>query len=121
MAEVLATGGWLEKKADQKVKVWAVSGSKYIEAADLYDRAACCYRSANAWNKAAKVYLKLAGCRLKLDSKHEAALAYADAANNYKMISPKDAISCFHQAVDQFKGIGRSDLAAIYCREIGRI
>ncbi|KAI3840137.1 hypothetical protein MKX03_019369 [Papaver bracteatum] len=76
----------------------------------------------NAWNKAAKVYLNLAGCHLKLGSKHEAALAYADAAYCCERICPKvAAISCYNQAVNMFKEIGRFDMAAIYCKEIGRV
>ncbi|MCL7028623.1 hypothetical protein MKW94_011205, partial [Papaver nudicaule] len=72
-------------------------------------------------DRAAAVYLKLAGCHLKLDSKHEAASAYVDAANSYKKISAKDAISCFDQAVNQFMEIGRFNMAARYCKEIGEL
>ncbi|KAI3956257.1 hypothetical protein MKW92_019657, partial [Papaver armeniacum] len=121
MEDVLALGGKLEKKADKKVKGWVVFGSRYKDAADLYDSAANCYGIGNAWNKAAKAFLKLAGCRLKLDSKYEAALAYSYAANCYERISPKDAISCLDQAVNQLKEIGRFDMAAGCCKEIGRL
>ncbi|RZC78177.1 hypothetical protein C5167_002399 [Papaver somniferum] len=63
----------------------------------------------------------LGWCMLWLDSKHEAASAYVDAANAYKKISPKDAISCLEQAVGQFMEIGRFNMAARYCKEIGEL
>ncbi|KAF5178042.1 hypothetical protein FRX31_032371, partial [Thalictrum thalictroides] len=39
-------------------------------------------------DRAATVYIKLAGCHIKLESKDEAASPYVDAANSYKKISP---------------------------------
>ncbi|KAI3987216.1 hypothetical protein MKX01_031700 [Papaver californicum] len=121
MADQLAKGEEFEKKAEKKINGWAVFGSKYEDAAELFDKAANCYKISKAWDKAAAVYLKLAGCHLKLDSKHEAASAYVDAANSYKKISAKDAISCFDQAVNQFMEIGRFNMAARYCKEIGEL
>ncbi|RZC63183.1 hypothetical protein C5167_024933 [Papaver somniferum] len=120
MADI-AKGEELEKKAEKKINGWAVFGSKYEDAAEFYEKAANCYKIAKAWDKAAAVYLKLAGCHLKLDSKHEAASAYVDAANSYKKISAKDAMSCFDQAVNQFMEIGRFNMAARYCKEIGEL
>jgi len=35
------------------------------------------------------VYIKIANCHLKGDSKHEAASAYVEAANCYKKFSPQ--------------------------------
>ncbi|KAF5191249.1 Eukaryotic translation initiation factor 2B (eIF-2B) family protein, partial [Thalictrum thalictroides] len=40
-------------------------------------------------DRAATVYIKLAGCHIKLESKDEVASPYVDAANSYKKISPK--------------------------------
>ncbi|MCL7022233.1 hypothetical protein MKW94_002264 [Papaver nudicaule] len=121
MADQIAKGEEFEKKAEKKINGWSFLGSKHEDAAELYDKAANCYKIAKAWDRAAAVYLKLAGCHLKLDSKHEAASAYVDAANSYKKISAKDAISCFDQAVNQFMEIGRFNMAARYCKEIGEL
>ncbi|KAI3890073.1 hypothetical protein MKX03_021430 [Papaver bracteatum] len=71
MAHVIAFAEEFEKNADKKINRWAVFGSKMLLVS-------------NAYGKAAAVYLKLAGCHLKLDIKQEAASAYADAANSYK-------------------------------------
>ncbi|KAI3961909.1 hypothetical protein MKW98_022114 [Papaver atlanticum] len=121
MEDQTAKGEDFLNKAEKKINGWALFSSKYEDAADLYEKSANSFKIAKAWDRAAEVYIKLAGCHLKLDSKHEAASAYVDAANAYKKISPKDAISCLEQAVSQFMEIGRFNMAARYCKEIGEL
>lgn len=58
---------------------------------------------------------------MKLDSKHDAANAYVDAANCYKKTSKKGAILCLDKAVTLFTEIGRHIMAAKYCKEIGEL
>lgn len=74
-----------------------------------------------SWDKAGSVYIKLANCHLKLDSKHEAAGDYVNAASCYKKTSAKEAISCYQQAVNLFLDIGRLSMAARYCKDIGEL
>ncbi|KAF6174071.1 hypothetical protein GIB67_020253 [Kingdonia uniflora] len=121
MADQIAKGEEFEKKAEKKINGWGLFGSKYEDASDLYEKAANCFKLAKSWDKAGTVYMKLAGCHIKLDSKHEAGSAYVDAANCYKKISAKEAISCLEQAVNQFMEIGRLNMAARYCKEIGEL
>lgn len=121
MADHIARGADFEKKAEKKISGWGLFGSKFEDAADLYEKAANCYKLAKSWDKAAEVYIKLAGCHMKLESKHEAASAYVDAANAYKKISPKEAISCLEQAVNYFIEIGRLNMAARYNKDIGEL
>ncbi|KAG6433723.1 hypothetical protein SASPL_105338 [Salvia splendens] len=94
----VAKGEEFERKAEKKIKGWGMFGSKYEDAADLYQKAANSYKLSKSWDRAASTYIKLASCNLKSDSKHEAATAYVDSANCYKKISPKQAISCLDQA-----------------------
>ncbi|XXG44057.1 hypothetical protein AAC387_Pa01g3952 [Persea americana] len=65
-------------------------------------------------DKAGAVYIKLANCHLKLESKHEAASAYVDASKCYKKISAEESINLFME-------IGRLNMAARYCKEIGEL
>uniref|UniRef100_A0A453RUQ5 Alpha-soluble NSF attachment protein n=2 Tax=Triticinae TaxID=1648030 RepID=A0A453RUQ5_AEGTS len=74
-----------------------------------------------AGNRAASVYIKIANCHLKGDSKHEAASAYVEAANCYKKFSPQEAAQALDQAVNLFLEIGRLSMAARYCKDIGEI
>ncbi|CAI9774939.1 unnamed protein product [Fraxinus pennsylvanica] len=67
------------------------------------------------------VYVKLADCHLKLDSKHEAANAYSDAAHCYKKTNTKESISCLEQSVNLFLEIGRFNMSARYCKEIAEL
>lgn len=121
MSDQTAKGDEFEKKAEKKLAGWGLFGSKYEDAADLYDKAANCFKLGKNWDKAGAVYTKLANCHMKLESKHEAASAYVDAANSYKKISVQDAAHSLNQAVSLFMEIGRLNMAARYCKEIGEI
>ncbi|XVF57889.1 hypothetical protein PTKIN_Ptkin07bG0018800 [Pterospermum kingtungense] len=121
MGEQLARAEEFEKKAEKKLSSWGLFGSKYEDAADLYDKAANCFKLAKSWDKAGATYANLANCHLKLESKHEAAQAYVDAAHCYKKTSTKEAISCLEQAVNMFCDIGRLSMAARYYKEIAEL
>jgi alpha-soluble NSF attachment protein len=58
---------------------------------------------------------------LKLDSKHEAASAYVDAANCYKKSNPTEAVKMLNSAIHMFEDIGRLSMAAKYYKEIADI
>ncbi|KAF3952310.1 hypothetical protein ACB098_09G087400 [Castanea mollissima] len=119
MSDQIAKGEEFEKKAEKKIKGWGLFGSKYEDAAELYEKSANSFKLAKSWDRAGSVFIKLANCHLKADSKHEAATAYASAASCYKKTSNKDAISCLDQAVNIFMDIGRHNMAAKHCKEIG--
>eukprot|EP00262_Sarcandra_glabra_P003181 TRINITY_DN1371_c0_g2_i1.p1 TRINITY_DN1371_c0_g2~~TRINITY_DN1371_c0_g2_i1.p1 ORF type:complete len:290 (-),score=61.68 TRINITY_DN1371_c0_g2_i1:349-1218(-) len=121
MGDQMAKGEDFEKKAEKKMNGWGLFGSKYEDASDLFEKAANSYKLAKAWDKAGSVYIKLASCHLKLESKHEAASAYVDAANCYKKVSSQGAITHLDQAVNLFMEIGRLNMAARYCKEIGEL
>ncbi|KAJ9160411.1 hypothetical protein P3X46_025815 [Hevea brasiliensis] len=121
MGDQIARGEEFEKKAEKKLNGWGLFGSKFEDAADLFDKAANSFKLAKSWDKAGSTYVKLANCHLKLDSKHEAAQAYVDAAHCYKKTSTNEAISCLGQAVDLFCDIGRISMAARYYKEIGEL
>ncbi|XP_030924279.1 alpha-soluble NSF attachment protein-like [Quercus lobata] len=121
MSDQIAKGEEFEKKAAKKIKGWGLFGSKYEDAAELYEKSANSFKLAKSWDRAGSVFIKLANCHLKADSKHEAATAYASAANCYKKTSNKDAISCLDQAVNIFLDIGRHNMAAKHCKEIGEL
>ncbi|KAL9253695.1 Alpha-soluble NSF attachment protein-like protein [Drosera capensis] len=121
MADHAAKGEEFEKKAEKKLNGWAFLGNKYEDAAELYEKAANSYKLGKLWDQAGAVYIKLADCHLKMDSKHEAASAYVDSANSYKKTSPTQAISSLVQAVTIFSEIGRFSMAARYCKDIGEL
>ncbi|KAF7825464.1 alpha-soluble NSF attachment protein 2-like [Senna tora] len=119
MADQIAKGQEFEKKAEKKINGWNLFGSKYEDAVELYEKSANSFKLGKSWDRAGSVFIKLSKCHLKLDSKHEAAGAYVDAAHCYKKISAKGAISCLDQAVNIYTEIGRHNMAARYCKEIG--
>ncbi|KAI3787278.1 hypothetical protein L1987_41637 [Smallanthus sonchifolius] len=121
MSNQIAKGEDFEKQAEKKLKGWAFFGSKHEDAADLYEKAANFYKLGKSWDQAGAVYVKLAECFLKLDSKHEAANAYADAGHCYKKTNTTECISCLDQALDLFMEIGRLGMSAKYCKEIAEL
>lgn len=121
MADHLARAEDFEKKAEKKLSGWGLFGSKYDDAADLFDKSANSFKLAKSWDKAAATYLKLANCHLKLESKHEAAQAYVDASHCYKKTNISEAISCLDHAVNLFCDIGRLSMAARYLKEIAEL
>ncbi|GJS04180.1 alpha-soluble NSF attachment protein-like protein [Tanacetum coccineum] len=68
-------------------------------------------------DKVGAVYVKLAVCYLKLDSKHEATNAFAEAGHAYKKTNPTECISQLEQTLDIFMEIGRLSMSARYCRD----
>ncbi|KAI3944536.1 hypothetical protein MKW92_049865 [Papaver armeniacum] len=127
-SDQIARGEELEKIAEKNINGRSIFGciccSDYRHAAMLYGQAADCYKSSKSWDRAAKVYLKLAGCYLKWEDSHwknEAARAYVHAGDIYKKISAKDAISCFSQAVNQFLESSSFFMAGLNCEEIGKL
>jgi hypothetical protein len=48
MADQEAKGEEFEKKAEKKLKGWGIFGSKYEDAADLFEKAGNCYKLAKA-------------------------------------------------------------------------
>ncbi|WJX58954.1 hypothetical protein P8452_44353 [Trifolium repens] len=121
MGDQLARAEDFENKAEKKLSSWGMFGSKFEDAADLFDKSANHYKLAKSWDKAGATYIKLANCHLKLESKHEAASAYVDAAHCYKKINMNEAISCLDNAVNNFCEIGRISMAARYLKEIAEL
>ncbi|KAI7739872.1 hypothetical protein M8C21_031176, partial [Ambrosia artemisiifolia] len=110
MSDQIAKGLEFEKKAEKKLSGWGIFGSKQEDAADLYEKAANCYKLAKSWDQAGA-----------MDSKHEAANAYANAGHSYKKTNTKECIACLEQALNVFMEIGRLSMSARYCKEIAEL
>ncbi|TKY56925.1 Alpha-soluble NSF attachment protein 2 [Spatholobus suberectus] len=121
MGDHLARAEDFGNRAEKKLSGWGLFGSKFEDAADLFDKSANSYKLAKSWDKAGSTYIKLANCHLKLESKHEAAQAYVDAAHCYKKTNINEAVSCLDNAVNIFCEIGRLSMAARYLKEIAEL
>ncbi|KAL5101801.1 hypothetical protein RYX36_006128 [Vicia faba] len=94
---------------------WGMFGSKFEDAADLFDKSANSYKL----SKSCKISSSsLIDDQLHLESKHEAASAYVDAAHCYKKVNMNEVVSCLDNAVNIFCDIGRISMAAGYLKEI---
>ncbi|KAI7752292.1 hypothetical protein M8C21_012805, partial [Ambrosia artemisiifolia] len=104
MSDQIAKGEDFEKQADKKLRDWKLFGSKHEDAADLYEKAANFYKIGKSWpflrgpSWGSKVTFTTGWqANGELDSKHEAANAYADA----------ECIARLEQALDLYMEIGR--------------
>ncbi|XP_065008001.1 alpha-soluble NSF attachment protein 2-like isoform X3 [Musa acuminata AAA Group] len=113
----------LEKVSDERrvAKTWRTRRRRATSWSRRRRRRSAAGESSATRDKAGSVYFKLADCHLKLDSKHEAASAYVDAANCYKKISIQDATQSLNRAVKLFLEIGRLNMAARYYKELGEL
>lgn len=66
MGDQLARAEDFENKAEKKLSGWGMFGSKFEDAADLFDKSANCYKLAKSWDKAGSTYIKLANCHVKV-------------------------------------------------------
>ncbi|KAG6399674.1 hypothetical protein SASPL_141155 [Salvia splendens] len=113
MGDHLARAEDFESKAVKKLSGWGLFGSEFEDAADLFDKAANSFKLSKSWDRVGAVYVKMANCHLKLDSKHEAANAYAGAAHCYKKCNTQESISCLEESVNIFLDIGRFNMSAL--------
>ncbi|XP_071732267.1 alpha-soluble NSF attachment protein-like [Rutidosis leptorrhynchoides] len=121
MSDHISKGEDCEKQAEKKLNGWQLFGSKLEDAADLYEKAANFYKLGKSWDQAGAVYVKLAECFIKLDSKHDAANAYADAGHCYKKTNTTECVSRLEQALEIFMELGRLSMSARYCKEIAEL
>lgn len=87
--------------------------SKIEEACDLYTRAGNSFKMAKKWSAAGNAFCEVAKIQLNhLQSKHEAATQYVEAANCYRKADFQEAISCLELAIEIFTDMGRFSIAA---------
>jgi len=80
-------GRELVAKANKKLKGWGLFGSKYEDAVELLDKAFNQFKLGKAWKEAAETCVQLTDVHAKLDSQHEVASCWVEAASCYKKIS----------------------------------
>lgn len=104
-------------QADKKLKGGFFSslvsgGSRFDDAADLYNKAGNFYKVGKKMDEAAEAYKKAASAYIQANSPHDAAGAYVNAANCVKKHNPKEAMTYMQHAVDIYTDNGRFSLAA---------
>lgn len=87
--------------------------SKIEDACDLYTRAGNAFKMAKKWNEAGDCFCQTAKIQLnQLQSKHEAATQYVEAANCFRKSDHAEAINCLELAVEIYTDMGRFSIAA---------
>jgi alpha-soluble NSF attachment protein len=100
--KVQSGSGWLGKIMG--------GSSKFEDATELYSRAANKFKIAKAFERSGDAFVEAAKIHAeKLDSRHEAANCYAEAAQVYKKAVPRRAIECYQMSVEIY-----SDMVCIH-------
>ena len=109
-------------QGDRKLLSLGWFSNKYEDAAELYERGANQFKLGKLWKDAGETYTKLAEVNIKLESKHDAASAWVEAAKAYQKCDgekeKKKTIKCLEQAVSLYTDMGRLGMAARQLREI---
>lgn len=83
------------------------------DTAEMFGKAGILFKKAKEWARAGDAFSQVAQCRLQIpDGKHEAAVAFTEAANAFKKTSPKDAIEALKSAAELYEEAGRFTSAA---------
>uniref|UniRef100_A0A061S826 Alpha-soluble NSF attachment protein n=1 Tax=Tetraselmis sp. GSL018 TaxID=582737 RepID=A0A061S826_9CHLO len=114
-------GRELVAKANKKLKGWGLFGSKYEDAVELLDKAFNQFKLGKAWKEAAETCVQLTDVHAKLDSQHEVASCWVEAASCYKKISASDAIRCLIKAEEAYEEMGRLQMAARQYKSIAEL
>ncbi|XP_061875623.1 LOW QUALITY PROTEIN: alpha-soluble NSF attachment protein-like [Colius striatus] len=88
------------------------SSSRLEAACDSYSRAANMFKMAKNWSAAGNAFCQAAQLHLQLQSKHEAATNFVDAATAFKKADPQEAINCLLRAIEIYTDMGRFTIAA---------
>ncbi|EDV20331.1 Alpha-soluble NSF attachment protein [Trichoplax sp. H2] len=95
--------------------------SKLEDACDLYQRAGNSFKMAKKWSEAAGAFCEAARLKIHLQSRHEAASFFVDAATCFKKSEPEKAIESLNKAVEIFTDMGRFSIAAKHHISIAEI
>ena len=88
------------------------ASSKTEDACELYVRAGNAFKMCKKWADAGHCFCKAAEIQIKLQSKHQAASEFVNAATCYKKGDPNEAVNCLLKAIEIFTDMGRFSIAA---------
>eukprot|EP01135_Chromosphaera_perkinsii_P007261 Nk52_evm69s745 gene=Nk52_evmTU69s745 len=117
------------RQAEKKAKsgggflssVFGGGSNKNEEAAELFIKAANCYKMLKKWGEAGDCFTQAAELFMKDQNKHEASNTYKDAASAYKKVNIKVAVKSLQSAIDILTDTGRFSRAAKLQSEIAEL
>lgn len=113
------------KKAESLLtpKKWFIFGSSpdYLEAAELYNRAAIILKGCKEWKEAGDAFKRSAQIESQGGETDESARKLLNAASCYKKCDPALAIGIIEQALEVLLRAGRFSLAASHEKEIAEL
>lgn len=112
------------REAEKTLKKWSFFGSsddKYEDAADLFEKAANCYKKEKMYREAAGAYLRSADCHKKLKSNHELCATLVKAADMMSKDNVPEGIQLYEQAVEIYLEQGKFATGAKYQQEVAKL
>lgn len=95
--------------------------AKFEDAVEMYTKAGNSFKISKKWDRAGEAFTKAAECHLKLQSKHEAAQCYLNAALSYKKTNITSAVMCMKQGIEFYTEEGRFSIAAKHQKELAEL
>jgi len=120
MSENQARKFLAEAEGKETHKGW-FGGNKLDEAYDLYQQAGNSFKLAKCWKEAGEAFERAAKVALKLNEQNDAATQFVNAAKSFKKDYPTEAINCLKLAVDILTQRGRFHSAATHQKEIAQL
>eukprot|EP01062_Namystynia_karyoxenos_P028000 TRINITY_DN21306_c0_g1_i1.p1 TRINITY_DN21306_c0_g1~~TRINITY_DN21306_c0_g1_i1.p1 ORF type:complete len:321 (+),score=103.74 TRINITY_DN21306_c0_g1_i1:73-963(+) len=116
-------GQELMEQAEQRLQRWsifgcALGGSRYEEAAELFDKAGNQFKVAQEFKAAAAAYMRASDCLRRGRDPYASATKLVDAARCFKKVRSPDAATCLDSAVDMLTEEGRFANAAKLQKEL---
>ncbi|KAG7668703.1 hypothetical protein Ndes2526B_g03672 [Nannochloris sp. 'desiccata'] len=121
MSEFMSRAKGYVAQGDRKLLSLGWFSNKYEEAAEFFEKGANQFKLAKAWKEAGDTYIKLAEVNIKLESKHDSATAWVEAAKAYQKCDQKKSVNCLQKAVSLYTDMGRLGMAARQLREVAEI
>lgn len=87
---------------------------KIESAVEAYHRAGNLFKMSKNWYEAGNAFLEAGRLCMQIESNHEAATSFVDAANCFKKTSHSDAVQSYLRAIDIYTDMGKFALAAKY-------
>jgi len=97
------------------------AGSKYEDAEEAFKRAGNAYKVSKCWEKSAEAFQKAAEMAVKIDNTHEAATYTLEAAKCLKKVNIGESTELYMNVITQYEEMGKFSAAAKLEKEVAEM
>lgn len=118
-----ARGAQFVQTAEAALKRWSLFGGsqKYEDAAEAYQKAGNCFKTAKRWQDAGDNYKQAAANHRRADNASESVKCITNAGDVLKNINIEESVQCYRECVAHYSEMGRLVQAAKLLKEIAKM